>query len=183
MLAAVAVVVAIVACNRDNPTALSRRPLAGQPVYLTDGNTKRLRLRTPEAQASMLYKDPIQGVMDATGQCRFHDLGKMRIGLMAAVGEWNTETCAGLLFYFRNQTTRPQKLRDETTFVAPPRSRRLAAPRRPSHLHAILRTSREEETAQLTGGRHHLPQCGPGDPSERCVPRTMSSRSSVQPWS
>ena len=104
--------------SQQAPSGVESR-LRPRGAYLQSGNVKRLNLPTPEAQASVTYKDPVQGVLGADGRCRFPNLGRMRVGLMATVGEWNTETCAGLLYYFRNNpNARPQApSKAETTIV------------------------------------------------------------------
>ena len=124
-VAELTLVVVLVACDSSSKDVPSAAPVRrGQPAFLTEGTTRRLNLPTPEARASVLYKDPVQGVKDASGKCRFPDIGqnsgKMRIGLGATVGEWDTETCAGLLYYFKPSTRpHPKPSKEETSYVTP----------------------------------------------------------------
>jgi hypothetical protein len=120
-VAILSIALGIAACDSSQTaTASVQAPQTPRGAFLQYGNIKRLNLTTPEAQASVIYKDPVQGMKDATGACRFPYLGKMRIGLMAAVGEWNIETCAGLLYYFRNTMGPAQKpSQEDTAFPSP----------------------------------------------------------------
>ena len=94
------------------------------PTWVQNGTKRRLNLATPEARARVAYKDPVQGVKNAEGACVFSWLGELRTDptLTALVGEWDTNTCAGLLYYFRsNPSDPPQKpVREDTVFVIPP---------------------------------------------------------------
>jgi hypothetical protein len=94
------------------------------PQWVQDGTKRRLNLSTPEARARVAYKAPVQGVKNAEGTCVFSRLGEMRADptLTALVGEWDTNTCAGLLYYFRaNPSDPPQKpTREDTVVVIPP---------------------------------------------------------------
>jgi hypothetical protein len=118
--------VVLVACGdsstKDSPVEAARK--LGVPARIREGTKIRLNLATPEARAQVLYKDPVQGVRGANGKCQFPDVGqnsgKMRVGLMATVGEWDTETCAALLYYFKPSTRPHPKPSQEDTAVPPP---------------------------------------------------------------
>ena len=96
------------------------------PQWVQDGTKRRINLATPEARARVAYKDPVQGAKNTEGTCVFSRLGVMRSdpSLTALVGEWDTNTCAGLLYYFRaNPSDPPQKpMREDTVVVIPPES-------------------------------------------------------------
>ena len=124
-----AMIVALAACGdsttRAAPLEAGRK--LGTPARIREGTKIRLNLATPEARAQVVYKDPVQGVKDANGKCQFPDIGqnsgKMRIGLMATVGEWDTETCAGLLYYFKPSTRPHPKPSQSDTALPPPNAR------------------------------------------------------------
>ena len=94
--------------NQKAPVAPSGRVF--RPTYVVVGSTKRLNL-TDEDQQKVTFKDPIQGAKDATGQCRFNiDPNTMHPLQPTVVGEWNVETCAGLVYSFRpTPAPRPPK--------------------------------------------------------------------------
>jgi hypothetical protein len=125
----VTALLAILACaacdSSSSKLPLTASPPAGYQPFIRTGTTIRLNLPTPEAKASVLYKDPVQGEKWADGKVHFPDIGqndvRMRIGLAASVAEWDTETCKGLLYYFRPGVGRPQsRAKAETTVVASP---------------------------------------------------------------
>lgn len=123
-LAALVLLVAAAACSdtstKDSPVGAEKRQRP--PTYVIQEGKVRLNLQTPEARARVVYRDPVQGVKDANGKCTFPNLGRIRPGkdLSALVGEWDTETCAGLLYYFRAQPTdrHPKPAYEDT--AAPP---------------------------------------------------------------
>ena len=117
------VAAALIGCEpTDLPSAYNG--VRATPQWVQDGTKRRLNLSTPEARARVAYKDPVQGEKNAEGTCVFSRLGEMRADatLTALVGEWDTNTCAGLLYYFRaNPSDPPQKpLREDTVFGTPP---------------------------------------------------------------
>ena len=125
IVTALLAILASAGCDSSSKLPLTASPPAGYQPFIRTGTTIRLNLPTPEAKASVLYKDPVQGEKWADSKCHFPDIGqndgRMRIGLAATVGEWDTETCKGLLYYFRPGMGRPQsRAKAETTVVASP---------------------------------------------------------------
>jgi hypothetical protein len=100
------------------------------PAYVITGLTKRLNL-TAEDSAKVAYKDPIQGTKDGRGECRFEiDPNTMHPLHPTVVGDWNLETCSGLVYSFRlSPAKRPPRgikheHRGEITYAPPTRSAR-----------------------------------------------------------
>jgi hypothetical protein len=134
-LAALALTAVAAACsdgNQKTPFTPSTRTL--RPTYIMNGSTKRLNL-TDEDQQKVAFKDPIRGSKDAAGQCRFNlDPNTMHPMHPTIVGEWNVETCAGLVYSFRpgaaRQPPNGAKHVDTTTITLPAPG--AAAGRRPA---------------------------------------------------
>src|SRR5512134_899894 len=114
LVAALAIVGVVVACDSTNQsTASIAPPNRVAPTYLHEGTKVRLNLLTRQARARVAFKDPIQGVKNARGECEFRpNPATMRKSpLSAVVGEYDTETCAGLMYYFPpNPTPHPKPL-------------------------------------------------------------------------
>jgi hypothetical protein len=89
-------------------------------MYVVAGTTKRLNL-TAEDQARVAFKDPIQGATDAKGQCRFSiDPNNMHPNHGTLVGEWNVETCAGLVYSFGPASRPPKGKKHEHVTISKP---------------------------------------------------------------
>jgi hypothetical protein len=118
-LGGLAALMLAVACD----TAQAPPAQSPQPTFITEGTKVRLNLLTPQARARVALKDPIQGVKNARGGCEFRpDAGTMRKSpLSAVVGEYDTETCAGLLYYFPpNPRPHPRPTWEDTTVLVAP---------------------------------------------------------------
>src|SRR5688500_8891466 len=137
-------IVALAACgdSTDQTTPGVAPSQESPPAYITEGAKVRLNLLTAEARNRVSFKDPIQGVKNALGECEFRpDPATMRKSpYTGLVGEYDTETCAGLMYYFPpNDAPHPKPSKeDRTVLVAASESRASAvsADRRPAGTHA-----------------------------------------------
>ena len=124
LVTALAVVGVVVACGSTDQSTPGVAPQQRvPPTYLHEGTKVRLNLLTPQARARVAFKDRIQGTKNTQGQCEFRpNPATMRKSpLSAVVGEYDTETCAGLLYYFSpNPTPHPKPTSVETTFIQAP---------------------------------------------------------------
>ena len=66
-------IVALAACgdSTDQTTPGVAPQPSSPPAYITEGAKVRLNLLTPQARSRVAFKDPIQGVKNALGECEF----------------------------------------------------------------------------------------------------------------